>query len=226
MGELYNELKKHKIKLCVWGAVFIIVIPALINLAFKAHSFGLLEAEWGAGDVLSFYSNVFVGTATIFLGWVVLRQTERLNEEQKIENNKTIVKYLNDSEIEFRNDLMYISLTCSDFDILQIKIRIYINGESICDQKCNYNNMGGEDNIHKLVLQELKCDREVLNKEFHSNKDTFIDVLANIKATKNGVCTKNFITLKGKLCFSSDGRVATSKPYIHNSISEKPILSK
>lgn len=61
-----NFFDKHKWKLLAAFVLFFIVVPALINLAFKLHApCDFLVAAWSAGDVLSFYGAMLSSLTTI-----------------------------------------------------------------------------------------------------------------------------------------------------------------
>ena len=57
---------KHKWALLGSFVFFVIIVPALINWAFKLHTpYYFFTAEWSAGDVLSFYGAMLASVATI-----------------------------------------------------------------------------------------------------------------------------------------------------------------
>lgn len=61
-----NFFSKYKCALLGSFVFFVIVVPALINWAFKLHTpYNFFAAEWSAGDVLSFYGAMLASVATI-----------------------------------------------------------------------------------------------------------------------------------------------------------------
>lgn len=61
-----NLFSKHKWALLGSFVFFVIIVPALINWAFKLHTpYYFFTAEWSAGDVLSFYGAMLASVATI-----------------------------------------------------------------------------------------------------------------------------------------------------------------
>ncbi|MHA5219081.1 hypothetical protein [Dysosmobacter sp. Phy] len=75
---------RHKWKLLGASAFFLIVVPALINLAFKLHApCGFLAAEWSAGDVLSFYGAMLASVATIMGVYLSIDYAQRNYREDE-----------------------------------------------------------------------------------------------------------------------------------------------
>lgn len=75
---------RHKWKLLGAFAFFLIVVPALINLAFKLHApCGFLAAEWSAGDVLSFYGAMLASVATIMGVYLSIDYAQRNYREDE-----------------------------------------------------------------------------------------------------------------------------------------------
>ncbi len=72
--------------------ITVIIIPLLINIAFKVSSgYDLLIAEWGAGDALSFYGTVLGSIVTVIGLITTIIFTNKQNRQSEIFQRNMII---------------------------------------------------------------------------------------------------------------------------------------
>ena len=57
-------MKNKKIIILV-SVILVVIVPIFINLSFKVYLAPLFTAEWGAGDLLSYYGSLLGGIITL-----------------------------------------------------------------------------------------------------------------------------------------------------------------
>lgn len=212
--------KYHKI-LFIVAAVIAVTLPLWFNLLYVPHK--LLMSVYDPGDLLSYYGAIIIGGGTFFLGYAAWIQSERNYIEEKLEKNKVELRFFEGSKLEIYEEencnTMTVKLFGNSFFDLNFKLRIFIDGKLICDQKCIYQLMGGIDNTHHIRLSGFKYEEDIL-----STVDKFILIMINIKAVNNNVVTDSFIGLQSKL--AKEGDKIVCNPILFDCYSGPPKIIK
>ena len=95
-------LSKHKWKLLLAFAIFIVAIPFGINSLFKLTSpLNIFIAEWGAGDALAFYG-VMLASATTIIGVYIsieyAQRNYRIDEANRVKPYLALTHYKSHSK--------------------------------------------------------------------------------------------------------------------------------
>lgn len=79
-----SYLFKHKWKIIGSIIIFWVLIPLIINLAFKIDAVtSIFAAEWSAGDVLSFYGSIIAAVVTIIGVYITIDYSRKnFNEDE------------------------------------------------------------------------------------------------------------------------------------------------
>lgn len=105
-------LKKYWKSLLIFFVIAIIIIPFLIHICFKINMpIKFLQAEWGAGDVLSFYG-VLVGSVATVWGVYLSIQYSRSNYQEDVKNR--VLPFIALTTLKARSNF-------NPFDITNIK---------------------------------------------------------------------------------------------------------
>ena len=73
-------MKNKKIIILV-SVILVVIVPIFINLSFKVYLAPLFTAEWGAGDLLSYYGSLLGGI--INFGWCCYDLNYQTKNNQK-----------------------------------------------------------------------------------------------------------------------------------------------
>ena len=115
---MFEWIEKHKKKIVVFVVLAIFVVPILIHISFKMPAIStFFEAEWTAGDILTYYGAVLSFLGTVVLGYLALWQNRIINEKSE-EHTRLIEKLeLTRNMPEFKvqhhvsnGNLMYLEL--------------------------------------------------------------------------------------------------------------------
>ena len=80
-----SYLFKHKWKIIGSIIIFWVLIPLIINLAFKINAVtSLFAAEWSAGDVLSFYGSIIAAVVTIIGVYITIDYSRKNFDEDEM----------------------------------------------------------------------------------------------------------------------------------------------
>ncbi len=93
MKKLLIWISKHKKIIMLFCCALVLFPIAIIHILFKIKTnFYWLQAEWKAGDILSYWGDVLSFIGTVVLGYIAISQTEQANklsaELLGIEKNK------------------------------------------------------------------------------------------------------------------------------------------
>ncbi len=80
-----SYLFKHKWKIIGSIIIFWVLIPLIINLAFKINAVtSIFAAEWSAGDVLSFYGSIIAAVVTIIGVYITIDYSRKNFDEDEM----------------------------------------------------------------------------------------------------------------------------------------------
>ena len=80
-----SYLFKHKWKIIGSVIIFWVLIPLIINLAFKINAVtSIFAAEWSAGDVLSFYGSIIAAVVTIIGVYITIDYSRKNFDEDEM----------------------------------------------------------------------------------------------------------------------------------------------
>lgn len=103
MKNTYDWIAKHKILIIVIMVIAFFLPLIVVNLLFKWKSgIPFIEAEWSAGELLTYISGAETLLGTLFLGYITIRQTEKIELEKRLVEWKpdiNITKVETDSSI-------------------------------------------------------------------------------------------------------------------------------
>ena len=95
-------LSKYKWKIILAFAVFIVIIPAVINWFFKLESpCHFFVAEWEAGDVLAFYGAMLASVTTILGVYISIEYAQRnyqMDEANRVKPYLSLTHYKSESK--------------------------------------------------------------------------------------------------------------------------------
>lgn len=95
-------LSKYKWHIILAFAVFIVIIPAVINWFFKLESpCNFFVAEWGAGDVLAFYGAMLASVTTILGVYISIEYAQRnyqMDEANRVKPYLSLTHYKSESK--------------------------------------------------------------------------------------------------------------------------------
>ena len=95
-------LSKYKWQIILAFAVFIVIIPAVINWFFKLESpCNFFVAEWGAGDVLAFYGAMLASVTTILGVYISIEYAQRnyqMDEANRVKPYLSLTHYKSESK--------------------------------------------------------------------------------------------------------------------------------
>lgn len=95
-------LSKYKWHIILAFAVFIVIIPAVINWFFKLESpCNFFVAEWGAGDVLAFYGAMLASVTTILGVYISIEYAQRnyrIDEANRVKPYLSLTHYKSESK--------------------------------------------------------------------------------------------------------------------------------
>lgn len=103
MEEIFNWIKENKVKSALIVIAMFLVPLITVNLLFKWHSnIFILEAEWSAGDLITYIAGFETFIGTVSLSALALWQNnkfKKLNDEKdmmflQVENEKIRLSYL------------------------------------------------------------------------------------------------------------------------------------
>lgn len=93
---------KYKWQIILAFAVFIVIIPAVINWLFKLEApCTFFSAEWGAGDVLAFYGAMLASVTTILGVYISIEYAQRnyrIDEANRVKPYLTLTHYKSQSK--------------------------------------------------------------------------------------------------------------------------------
>ncbi|MFP3768017.1 hypothetical protein U5M32_07950 [Streptococcus sp. TATVAM-FAB35] len=84
-------MKNKKIIILV-SVILVVIVPIFINLSFKVYLAPLFTAEWGAGDLLSYYGSLLGGIITLFGVVMTLNYQTKQSEKDDLIKYKPILK--------------------------------------------------------------------------------------------------------------------------------------
>jgi hypothetical protein len=157
----YNFIKKHyKIFLAIVFILIVVVIPFLINLSFKVSSIDkIFTAEWSAGEMLSYYGSIILGSVTIYLAYISIKQAKYANNiNEKLLNieqiNKRVYLEINleKSSINIEKDKKILNL---EFKNITDNIITFFTIENSQKLLMNTNWIKNEKSINGSVVTEL-----------------------------------------------------------------------
>lgn len=85
------DMKNKKIIILV-SIILVVIVPILINLSFKVYLAPLFTAEWGAGDLLSYYGSLLGGIITLVGVVMTLNYQTKQSEADDAIKYKPIIK--------------------------------------------------------------------------------------------------------------------------------------
>ena len=95
-------LLKYKWHMILAFAVFIVIIPAVINWFFKLESpCNFFVAEWGAGDALAFYGAMLASVTTIVGVYISIEYAQRnyqMDEANRVKPYLSLTHYKSESK--------------------------------------------------------------------------------------------------------------------------------
>lgn len=95
-------LSKYKWQIILAFAVFIVIIPAVINWFFKLESpCNFFVAEWEAGDVLAFYGAMLASVTTILGVYISIEYAQRnyrIDEANRVKPYLSLTHYKSESK--------------------------------------------------------------------------------------------------------------------------------
>ena len=96
-------LSKYKWQIILGFAVFIVIIPAIINCIFKLESpCNFFVAEWEAGDVLAFYGAMLASVTTILGVYISIEYAQRnyrIDEANRVKPYLSLTHYKSESKL-------------------------------------------------------------------------------------------------------------------------------
>lgn len=84
-------MKNKKIIILV-SVILVVIVPIFINLSFKVYLAPLFTAEWGAGDLLSYYGSLLGGIITLVGVVMTLNYQTKQSEADDAIKYKPIIK--------------------------------------------------------------------------------------------------------------------------------------
>ena len=85
------DMKNKKIIILV-SVILVVIVPIFINLSFKVYLAPLFTAEWGAGDLLSYYGSLLGGIITLVGVVMTLNYQTKQSEADDAIKYKPIIK--------------------------------------------------------------------------------------------------------------------------------------
>ena len=85
------DMKNKKIIILV-SVILVVIVPIFINLSFKVYLAPLFTAEWGAGDLLSYYGSLLGGIITLVGVVMTLNYQTKQSERDDSIKYKPILK--------------------------------------------------------------------------------------------------------------------------------------
>ena len=85
------DMKNKKIIILV-SVILVVIVPSFINLSFKVYLAPLFTAEWGAGDLLSYYGSLLGGIITLVGVVMTLNYQTKQSEADDAIKYKPIIK--------------------------------------------------------------------------------------------------------------------------------------
>lgn len=151
-----DNTQKHIIKLSFVSLLVIIAGIFIINFLFQQHwGIKLLEAEWSAGDALSFFGTILTIVGTVISTCIGVKMTIEEERKKDLENEKNYNK---------RNNSSYLLLSDS---ILKLAI----------DKKTSIPNLGED----RIILTSKNYDS---NSSYFFELETYFDILNNVYPIK------------------------------------------
>jgi hypothetical protein len=169
---MFDWINKHKKKIIIGTVLAVVVVPVIIHIIFKIPAFNsFLEAEWSAGDMLTYYGALLAGVLAIIGVFLTVMYSQRQYREDMINR---ILPYLVIDSNEYFYDFNFRSRFPGEDGSFYGKKNTY-NSKFASYKESNYKT------IYIMIAENISIEYELDEQE----RDSFIYPL--VDSQKDGV---------------------------------------